>query len=164
MLEVHHLASGDPAPSATLTLPFEARQKSRLRARLDDGREVGLFLPRGKVLRDGQHLRADDGTVIVVRAAPERVSTVRAEGRALVRAAYHLGNRHLVLQIGDGFLRYRHDHVLDEMVEGLGLEVQVEEAPFEPEGGAYGGHSHHHGHDHGHGHSHEHGHEHHHHE
>lgn len=133
---------------ATLTLPFDLRQKSRLRTRLDSGEEVGLFLPRGTVLRHGDRLRAADGRVIEVRAAPETVSTARTdEPLLLARAAYHLGNRHVALQLGPGWLRYLHDHVLDGMVRELGLDVIGEQAPFEPEAGAYGG-GHHHGHDH----------------
>ena len=133
---------------ATLTLPFDLRQKSRLRTRLDSGEEVGLFLPRGTVLRHGDRLRAADGRVIEVRAAPETVSTARTdEPLRLARAAYHLGNRHVALQLGPGWLRYLHDHVLDGMVRELGLDVVCEQAPFEPEAGAYGG-GHHQGHDH----------------
>ena len=133
---------------AMLTLPFDLRQKSRLRARLDSGEDVGLFLPRGTVLRHGDRLRATDGRVIEVRAAPETVSTARAtDPLLLARAAYHLGNRHVALQLGPGWLRYLHDHVLDGMVRELGLTVIGERAPFEPEAGAYGG-GHHHGHDH----------------
>jgi len=137
-------AAGVGAASAVdrLVLPFELRQKSRLRARLESGVEVGLFLERGIVLRGGDLLRADDGTVIEVVAALETVSAVRdSDATRLARAGYHLGNRHVPVEIGQGWLRYGHDHVLDDMVRGLGLEVRVEEAPFEPEGGAYG-HSH----------------------
>ena len=113
--------------SLSLTLTFQLRQKSRQRAALDDGTEVGLFLPRGTLLRDGDRLRARDGRLIVVRAAAETVSTARADGaRQLTRAAYHLGNRHVPLQIGQARLRYGHDHVLDAMVQGLGLQVIVE--------------------------------------
>jgi urease accessory protein len=156
MLEIRERQEGDAPATATLTLPFDLRQRSRLRATLDDGREVGLFLPRGTVLRGGDRLIAADGTVVEVRAADETVSTVRATPQSLIHAAYHLGNRHVPLQIGEGWLRYGHDHVLDDMVRGLGLEVSCEEAPFEPEGGAYGGgHSHGHGHSHSHSHSHE---------
>ncbi len=158
MLEIRERHEGDASPTATLTLPFELRQRSRLRATLDDGREVGLFLPRGTVLRGGDRLLAADGTVVEVRAADETVSTVRAPVQRLLHAAYHLGNRHVPLQIGEGWLRFGHDHVLDDMVRGLGMEVSCEQAPFEPEGGAYGGghsHSHDHGHSHGHPHSHE---------
>src|SRR6185295_7739004 len=111
------------------------------------GEEVALQRPRGKVLRGGDLLKASDGSVVLVRAAVEDVSTVTAEdATALARAAYHLGNRHVPVQVGAGFLRYQHDHVLDEMVRALGLRVEAEKREFEPEGGAYG-----HGHGHGHG-------------
>lgn len=132
----------------TLTLPYELRQKSRLRANLDNGDEIGLLLPRGTVLRGGDHLKSETGEVILVRAAEEVVSTVHAKDPTLfARACYHLGNRHVPLQIGEGWLRYLHDHVLDDMVHGLGLQAMCERAPFEPEAGAYGG-GHHHHHDH----------------
>ena len=139
-----------------LVLPFDTRQKSRFRATLQDGTEVGVFLERGRILRDGDGLRAESGEVIRVQAANEAVSTVRcADSTTLARVAYHLGNRHVPLQIGDGFVRYRHDHVLDDMVRGLGLDATAEQAPFEPEAGAYGG-GHSHGQDHGHDHAHHH--------
>jgi urease accessory protein len=121
-----------------LKLPFGERSKSRLRAMLDNGEEAGLFLERGSVLRHGDLLLADDGRVIEVEAAPETVSTVHAgDAITLARASYHLGNRHVALQIGAGWLRYQHDHVLDDMLRGFGLEVLIEQSPFEPEGGAY---------------------------
>lgn len=144
----------EPLPAQiTLTLPFEMRQKSRLRAWLDDGTSVGIFLPRGTVLRHGDRLRAANGLIVEVHAAPETVSTARAASPWLMaRAAYHLGNRHVALQIDTGWLRYLHDHVLDDMVRELGLEVICEQAPFEPETGAYSGGSHpahsHHSHSH----------------
>lgn len=135
-------ASTTPA-GVKLVLPFQLRNKSRLRTALDTGEEVGLILERGSILRGGDLLLAEDGRVVEVVAEPETVSTVRAsEPLALCRASYHLGNRHVALQIGPGWVRYQHDHVLDEMVRGLGLAVTVEQAPFEPEAGAYGGHSH----------------------
>ncbi|MEC7520967.1 MAG: urease accessory protein UreE [Myxococcota bacterium] len=144
MIEITHKLERDSSWSAELTLPFSDRKRSRLRARLTDGREVGLFLPRGTVLRGGDLLRSEDGTVVRVVAAPEPLSTVRSDdARALCRAAYHLGNRHVPVEVGDGWLRYERDHVLDEMVRGLGLEVTLEETGFEPESGAYGhGHAH----------------------
>jgi urease accessory protein len=144
---------------ASLELPFELRSRSRFRAHLSTGDEVGVKLNRGQVLRGGDLLLASDGRVVEVRAAAETVSTVHStNARALARAAYHLGNRHIALQLGEGWLRYAHDHVLDELIHGLGLVVQVSEAPFEPEGGAYQGggaahaHTQPHAHEHGHGH------------
>ena len=133
----------------TLTLPLESRLKSRLRVILDDGREAGLFLPRGTILHDGDCLIAEDGTRVLVRAAAETVSEASCDDpHLLARACYHLGNRHVALQIEPGLLRYLHDHVLDEMLKGLGLLVTVKQSPFEPESGAYGdqqhGLSHHH--------------------
>ena len=136
--------AGARAPDGRLTLPFELRRKSRLRARLDDGREVALLLERGSVLRDGDRLRSDCGRWIEVAAGREAVSVVRAgDARTLARAAYHLGNRHVAVQVGEGELRYLTDHVLDGMVAGLGAEVVRAELPFEPEAGAYGHHGHH---------------------
>jgi urease accessory protein len=133
----------------TLTLPFELRQKSRLVASLDDGVEVVLSLPRGGVLRNGALLQASDGSAIEVRSAPETLSYVESPSPTLLaRAAYHLGNRHVPLQIDGGRLSYEHDHVLDEMLHGLGLHPHVVQAPFEPEAGAYAhgaGHHHHDG-------------------
>ncbi|MFO7640809.1 MAG: urease accessory protein UreE [Candidatus Competibacteraceae bacterium] len=143
---VERLSENLPA-QATLTLSFEVRRKSRLRTRLDNGADVGVFLPHGTVLHDGDRLRTTDGLVVEVRAALETVSTARTEDSlTLARAAYHLGNRHIPLQLGPGWLRYPHDHVLDGMVRDLGLEVTGEEVPFEPEAGAYSG-GHHHAHE-----------------
>ncbi|MEZ5584522.1 MAG: urease accessory protein UreE [Candidatus Competibacteraceae bacterium] len=130
---------------ATLTLPFELRQKSRLLANLDDGREVRLFLPRGTVLRQDDLLRARNGLVVRVQAALEDLSGAHTEDPLrLARACYHLGNRHVPVQIGAGWVHYLHDHVLDNLVQALGLTVMRERAPFEPEVGAYAGHSHDH--------------------
>ncbi|WP_129781867.1 urease accessory protein UreE [Peristeroidobacter soli] len=137
------LPSSNVRADLRLVLPFQLRNKSRLLTALENGEEVGLILERGSVLRGGDLLLADDGRVVEVVAEAETVSTVRAlDAWALCRASYHLGNRHVALQIGDGWVRYQHDHVLDDMVRGLGLSVSVEAAPFEPEAGAYGGHSH----------------------
>ena len=145
---------------ATLTLPFELRQKSRLKATLDNCTEVGLMLPRGGLLRGGDLLRAEDGTVVKVIAANESVSKVTHDDPLMrARACYHLGNRHVPLQITQDYICYTHDHVLDEMVIGLGLNVECVMAPFEPEAGAYGGghkHSHDDSHDHHHAHQHSH--------
>jgi urease accessory protein len=127
----------------TLTLPYEARQKSRLLAKLDNGADVGLFLPRGTVLRGGDLLTGPGGEVVRIESAPEPLSVARtADPLRFARACYHLGNRHVALQIQPGELRYLADHVLDDMVRGLGLDVSRESAPFEPEPGAYRGHGH----------------------
>jgi len=154
-------ASAGTAPFATLTLPFEKRQICRQRVLLDNGDEASLIIDRGTVLRDGDLLTTDDGQFIRVRAAGETVSTVYTEdGQQLARAAYHLGNRHVSLEVQPGRLRYLHDHVLDHMVHELGLSVVVEHAPFEPESGAYSHAGHDHAHSHGEGHGHGHGHSH----
>ena len=136
---------------ATLTL--DQRRRSRALLRLDDGSEAALTLPRGSALRDGDRLRGDPPEiVVVVRAAAETLSVARTSDRHLLtRAAYHLGNRHVPLQIGADALWYEHDHVLDELARTLGLDVSVVSAPFQPEAGGYGGGRHEHGHSHGHG-------------
>ncbi|RAS25032.1 MULTISPECIES: urease accessory protein UreE [unclassified Pseudomonas] len=137
--------------TGSVTLDVDSRIKSRLRVTLDDGREAGLMLERGHLLRGGELLADAAGSqVIRVMAAPEAVSTVRCDDpHLLARAAYHLGNRHVPLQIDPGLLRYQHDHVLDDMLRGLGLTVQAEQAPFEPEAGAYQSAPHSHSHSHG---------------
>ena len=142
MLRILQRLTGTRDAQLQLVLPFELRSRSRFRARLVSGEEVGVQLTRGQILRGGDKLLVEDGRVVEVRAAPESVSTLRTrDARLLARAAYHLGNRHVALQIGDGWLRYGHDHVLDDMVRGLGAEITAEQAPFEPEAGAYqGGH------------------------
>jgi urease accessory protein len=120
------------------------RQKSRLRTRSETGEEVGLFLPRGELLRGGNYLEADDGRVVRVTAKYEKVLHIGCpDGMHLARVAYHLGNRHVPLQVGEGWLRIANDYVLRQMVEGLGAVAVAMDAPFEPEAGAYGGHQHH---------------------
>ena len=167
-----------------LKLPFDARQKTRLRTHLVSGEEVALMLPRGEILRGGDLVVASDGRVVEVVAEAEAVLHITCRTpQDITRAAYHLGNRHVPVEVGDGYLRIAADHVLEEMVRGLGATVQPAQAPFEPEAGAYGGghrhnddeqghagriheygekkeHAHDHGHDHDHGHGHDHGHDH----
>jgi len=121
-----------------LELPFELRQKSRLRARLASGEEVGLMLARGTVMRGGDVVRAMDGREVEIVAAKEKL--LHIESDHLARVAYHLGNRHVPVQVGHGFLRIAEDHVLEEMARKLGARVSHIEAPFEPEAGAYGHH------------------------
>ncbi|MBB2932205.1 urease accessory protein UreE [Paraburkholderia silvatlantica] len=135
----------------TLTLPYDARCRSRLAATLDTGEEVGVVLPRGTVLRDGDMLVADDGGLVRVIAAPESVLRVRAPDRlTLTRAAYHLGNRHTPVEVGADELRLEADPVLEDMLKRLGAQVERVQLPFQPESGAYsgqGGGGHRHGHD-----------------
>lgn len=136
---IERKAEPGASASAYLVLSFEARCKSRLRTRLLSGEEVGLFLERGTVLRGGDKLVANDGVVIEVVAAPEMLMEAQADDPlALAKAAYHLGNRHVAVQLLPGRLRFTADHVLGDMVRGLGLPVAEIEAPFEPESGAYG--------------------------
>jgi urease accessory protein len=147
-------------PQTTLTLPLHQRVKSRLRVVLDNGEEAGLFLERGTTLKAGDQLLSEDGHRVEVVAANETLSQVHSDDpHLLARACYHLGNRHVSIQIERDRVSYPHDHVLDEMLRGLGLSVETAEAPFEPEPGAYGGsaeqgrnhaHHHHHGHEHHH--------------
>ena len=154
MLLIEHHAPADAPASERLVLSFELRCKSRLRTVLASGEEVGLFLERGIILHAGDKLLGKDGRVVEVTAAPEMVIEARSDDPLLLaRAAYHLGNRHVPVQVAAGLLRFGSDHVLGEMVRGLGLEVAQTEAPFEPESGAYGGKSGNHG-----GHAHPHGH------
>ncbi len=162
-----------------LVLPFGERSKSRLRAILDNGAEAALFLPRGTVLRGGDLLVAEDGTFVEVQAAAESVLQVTAtDPQALMRAAYHLGNRHTPVEVGRDYLRLEYDPVLADMLARLGVQAERADLPFEPEAGAYGGghkHGHdatfaedyaaaqavfheHHGHSHSHSHDHDHGH------
>ncbi len=132
---------------AQLKLPFDLRQKSRLRTKLVNGEDAWLLLPRGDILRGGDKLLANDGRIVEVVSEIEDVLHVEcANAMALARAAYHLGNRHVPVQVGDGFLRIAADHVLAEMLQGLGATLTAMRAPFEPEAGAYGNHggSHHH--------------------
>jgi urease accessory protein len=148
MIRITEILESKSLPTATLSLPINSRVKSRIKVTLDDGREAGLFLPRGKILRDGDLVASEDGIVVEIKAAPELVSTVTSDNpHALAVASYHLGNRHVPLQVEPTWLRYLHDHVLDDMVKGLGLSVKTETAPFEPEAGAYqssaNGHHHH---------------------
>lgn len=146
----------DMAAETTLTLSYEERTRSRQRVTLDNGADAGLFIERGRVLNHGDVLCSEEGDTVMIKAAEEKVST--AYGRdsiQLMYACYHLGNRHVALQIGQGWIRYQQDHVLDAMVKQRGLTVVNETAAFAPESGAYQSGVHHHGHSgHGHGHTH----------
>ncbi len=148
----------------SVALAYDERKRSRLKVTLASGTEAGIFLERGDHLHGGDKLAAEDGSAVVeILAAPEKLIEAVADSPLLfARAAYHLGNRHVPVQIlpseSGGTLRFQTDHVLAEMVKGLGCTVRDTEAPFQPESGAYGahagshgGHHHHHGeHDHDH--------------
>lgn len=143
MLLIEALAPAGALASEYLPLPFESRCKSRLRTRLASGEEAGLFLERGRVLRGGDKLCGKDGRVVEVVAAVEALMEAQcADHLQLARAAYHLGNRHVAVQLLPCGLRFGRDHVLGEMLLGLGLAVIEVDAPFEPETGAYGAHGH----------------------
>ena len=156
--------------AATVALDWDVRQRSRFEAVDSSGRRLGVFLPRGSVVRGGDVLVTEDGSLVRVEAAPQPVMVVRhcqAHGTPfdLVRAAYHLGNRHVPLELQPDHLKFEPDPVLADMLDRMHLIVREELLPFEPEGGAYqpGATPHGHGHSdhaHGHGHAHDHGHDH----
>lgn len=143
MLLIETIYTGEQPASEQLVLDFEARTKSRLRTQLASGEEVGLFLPRGTILRNGARLQGQDGRIVEVVSAPEALVEAHcADAYELTRAAYHLGNRHVAVQVCPHSLRLQQDHVLEHMLEGLGAKLTHIEAPFEPEAGAYA-HGHH---------------------
>jgi urease accessory protein len=167
--------------ASRVELGWDIRQKSRFDAVDSAGRTLAVFLPRGTAARGGDVLVVEDGSLVVVQAAPQPVLVVRACAQHgspldLMRATYHLANRHVALEIGADHLKLEPDHVLAGMLRAMHLTVTEENQPFEPEGGAYAaaphGHSHahdpahgkghgdDHGHDHGHSHDHSHGHAH----
>ncbi|MBV7453401.1 urease accessory protein UreE [Acidovorax sp. sif1233] len=160
--------------ATTIELDWDVRQKSRFAATDSAGRELGIFLPRGTLVRGGDVLVAEDGSMVRVIAAPQPVLVIthcanHGSPFDLTRAAYHLGNRHVPIELQPDHLKIEPDHVLADMLRAMHLIVKAQDLPFEPEGGAYaaghGGHDHDHGHDHGHshdagqGHGHAHGHE-----
>lgn len=139
-------AGGGLAPAllkraATVSLDWDARQKSRFDAVDSNARALGVVLPRGTVLRGGDVLVADDGSLVRVEAKAQAVLRVGvaagADPSSLARAAYHLGNRHVPLEVRPTHLQLEPDHVLAGMLERMGFVVDTVEAPFEPEGGAY---------------------------
>lgn len=147
--------------AATLELDWDVRQKSRFDATDSQGRLLGVFLPRGTAVRGGDVLVAEDGSLVRVIAAPQPVLVIThcsAHGTPfdLTRAAYHLGNRHVPIELQPDHLKIEPDHVLAAMLRSMHLIVREEQTTFEPENGAYGAHGGAHGHDHGdhdHGHS-----------
>jgi urease accessory protein len=134
------LEAGQPSDEVRLT--YEQRIRSRLAVRLASGCEATIVVPRGSVMRGGDRLVADDGRIVEVVAAPEPLLEVRvADPALLARAAYHLGNRHIAVEVRADCLRIARDAVLGALLVRLGLQPQEIESAFEPEGGAYG-HSH----------------------
>ncbi len=143
MIVIETFAATNKPATEKLELPFDTRCKSRLRTQLVSGEECGLFLERGSVLRGGDKLAANDGRIVeVVAAAEALMEGVSGDPLLIAKAAYHLGNRHVAVHLLPGKLRFAADHVLGEMVRGLGLKVAEITAPFEPESGAYGSHPH----------------------
>lgn len=150
--------------AATVELDWDVRQKSRFDATDSAGRTLGVFLPRGTTARGGDVLVAEDGSLIRVQAAPQPVMVIRPcphHGTPfdLVRAAYHLGNRHVSIELQPDHLKIEPDPVLAQMLDRMHLIVTSETLPFEPEGGAYAAVPGHHGHGHAHRHEHDHGHQ-----
>jgi urease accessory protein len=130
-----------------VTLPFDSRRKSRQVIKLKNGEEIGLLLPPGTLLRDGEIVESEDGSRLRIDAAKEELMLVTvAHPLQLLRAAYHLGNRHTPIEIRPDRILFQADPVLREMLVGLGLTVATISEKFAPEAGAYGG-GHKHGHD-----------------
>jgi urease accessory protein len=140
--------SSSPAENVPdLVLAFDARKKSRQLVRLDSGEEIGILLPPGTVLRDGDVIESEDRSLFQIKAAREALMMVTTtDPFQLLRAAYHLGNRHVAIQLEPGRILLQVDSVLKEMLVGLGLTVTIVSEQFTPETGAYGG-GHKHGHD-----------------
>ncbi|MEM7444196.1 MAG: urease accessory protein UreE [Pseudomonadota bacterium] len=144
----HAHAGHWPSPEATgsVTLSFDDRHRRRLRLDLNEGGSILLDLPRAVAMADGDGLKLDSGGWVAVKAASEPVVEITADDRdQFIRIAWHLGNRHLPTQVSGEWLRIRPDHVIEEMVVGLGGTIRHIDAPFQPEGGAYEGHKHSHG-------------------
>ncbi len=138
---------------AKVKLTYDERKRGRLKTATTDGEELGLFLERGKVLNSGNLLKTECGKIIEIQAADEEVTTATTDDwHNFAKTCYHLGNRHTPLEVGERYLRFQPDHVLEELCHLYGLTTKIESAPFNPENGAYGkigGHSHggHHHHD-----------------
>jgi len=154
MLRVTSITRQTHNPADTITLDETARHRRRVKLVSDSGIEFLLDLPQARLLRHGEGLVLEDGRVIEVRAEPEKLMEVRGrDARHLLALGWQIGNRHLAAQIEEDRIVIRHDHVIRDMLIGLGATVTDIEAPFDPEGGAYG--DDHHGHQHGHHHHHD---------
>src|SRR5258708_12348458 len=138
---IHRPAGQWPKEKAagSLTLVFAARHRRRIRLTADQGEDVLLDLPKAIAMADGDGLQLDDGRWLEVQAATEPIVEVRHKNsHQLARLAWHLGNRHLPTEIRDDVLRIRPDHVIEGMLRGFGAYLLNLEAPFQPEGSAYG--------------------------
>lgn len=153
--EILKSAEWTGAPADIVELDWDGRTRRRVSLIAKGGLAFLLDLARAPMLRSGDGLRLEDGRIIAVEAAPERLLQIAChDPRLLARIAWHLGNRHLAAEIDASVIYIRDDHVIAEMVRGLGGEVRIVARPFNPEGGAYGeGGVHGHGHQHGHSHS-----------
>jgi urease accessory protein len=145
--------------AATVKLDWDVRQKSRFDATDSNGRALGVFLPRGTLVRGGDVLVLEDGSLVRVQAAPQEVLRITACAEHgspfdLTRAAYHLGNRHVPIELQPDHLKIEPDHVLADMLRAMHMTVVTVQEAFEPEGGAYSSHGHTNGHGHSHGHDH----------
>jgi urease accessory protein len=150
--EIIAAGSWKDTPADVVRLDYDKRTRRRIALAAIGGLEFLLDLAKTPVLRAGDAIRLEDGRMVAVEAASERLLEITCrDGRALARIAWHLGNRHLATEIGERVIHIRDDHVIAGMARGLGAEVRVVERPFNPEGGAYG-HGAVHGHSHGQGH------------
>ena len=157
---IEHFAAGawpEEQAADSLTLIFDDRHRRRIRLASDAGEPVLLDLPKAIAMADGDGLHCDDGLWIAVRAATEKLVEIQCgDARSLARVAWHLGNRHLPTQLHGTTIRIRPDHVIEDMVRGLGAQIRFVTAAFQPEGGAYESetrqqhHHHHNGHSHAH--------------
>ena len=135
--------------ASTVELDWDVRQKSRFDATDSLGRQLGVFLPRGTLVRGSDVLVVEDGSLVQVLAAPQAVLVITANTAFdLTRAAYHLGNRHVPIELQPDHLKIEPDHVLADMLRGMHLTVVEATVAFEPEGGAYAAGGHSHGHEH----------------
>lgn len=139
MIEVTQLLRNDKGTvDDWLDLPYELRCRSRFRTTTRSGADIGIFLERGLILDVGDVLVDGEGRRFGISAANETVVTAYADDwNVFARACYHLGNRHVPMQIGERWLRIQPDHVLQELIENFGLRVENEQQPFRPESGAY---------------------------
>jgi urease accessory protein len=147
---IHRAAGHWPKENATgtVTLDFDTRHRRRIRLTADQGEDILLDLPKAIAMANGDGVQLDDGRWLMIQAAAETIVEVRHKDPGqLVRLAWHLGNRHLPTEIRHETLLIRPDHVIEGMLSGFGAILRKIEAPFQPEGGAYGGHDHHHSHD-----------------